>query len=54
MPLVGQPYRLFIVPHDDVTEFYIKQIVERIRTRLKEMYKRFMVDREPENQEEKK
>ncbi len=39
----------FIVPHDDVTEFYIKQEVERIRTRLKEMYKIFMGDREPEN-----
>lgn len=43
----------FIVPHDDVTEFYIKQEVERIRIRLKEMYKRFMGDREPENLEGK-
>ena len=39
----------FIEPHDDITEFYIKQEVERIRTRLKEMYKRFMGDREPES-----
>lgn len=43
----------FIVPHDDVTEFYIKQEVERIRTRLKEMYKIFMGDREPESLEGK-
>lgn len=41
----------FIEPHDDITEFYIKQEVERIRTRLKEMYKRFMGDREPESLE---
>ncbi len=39
----------FIIPHENISEKYIQQEVERIRTRLKEMYKIFMGDREPEN-----
>ena len=39
----------FIIPHENISEEYIQQEVERIRIRLKEMYKRFMGDREPEN-----
>jgi len=39
----------FIVPHDDVTEEYIQQELQRVRSRLKEMYIRFMGDKEPEN-----
>jgi len=39
----------FIIPHENISEEYIQQEVERIRTRLKEMYKIFMGDREPEN-----
>ena len=43
----------FIIPHENVSEEYIQQEVERIRTRLKEMYKIFMGDREPESLEGK-
>jgi putative phosphoribosyl transferase len=39
----------FIVPHEDVSENYIQQELQRIRTRLKEMYTKFMGDKEPEN-----
>lgn len=39
----------FIVPHPDVTEEYIQQEVQRIRSRLKEMYAKFMGDQEPES-----
>lgn len=39
----------FVIPHENVTEEYIREEVQRIRTRLKEMYTRFMDDREPEN-----
>ena len=39
----------FIVPHDDVTEEYFQQELQRVRSRLKEMYIRFMGDKEPEN-----
>ena len=39
----------FIVPHDDVTEEYIQQELQRARSRLKEMHIRFMGDKEPEN-----
>ena len=39
----------FIVPHDNVTEEYIEQELQRGRSRLKEMYIRFMGDKEPEN-----
>jgi putative phosphoribosyl transferase len=39
----------FIVPHDDVTDEYIEREVQRVRSRLKEMYVRFMGDKEPEN-----
>ena len=39
----------FIVPHDGVTDEYIKQEVLKVRSRLKEMFIRFMGDKEPEN-----
>ena len=39
----------FIIPHENVSEEYIQQEVEKIHTRLKETYKIFMGDREPEN-----
>lgn len=43
----------FVVPHDDVSDNYIEEELKRVRIRLKEMYKRFMGDREPENLEGK-
>ena len=43
----------FIIPHENISEEYIQQEVERIRTRLKEMYKIFMGVREPESLEGK-
>jgi predicted phosphoribosyltransferase len=39
----------FIVPHDNVTDEYIEKELQRIRRRLKEMYTKFMGDKEPEN-----
>lgn len=39
----------FIVPHENVTEKYIEQELLRVRKRLKQMYTRFMGDKEPEN-----
>ena len=39
----------FIVPHEDVTNEYIEQEVLKVRNRLKEMYVRFMGDKEPED-----
>ncbi|HVM86982.1 MAG TPA: phosphoribosyltransferase family protein [Puia sp.] len=39
----------FIIPHNDVSELYIQTEVKKIRQRLKEMYKKFMGDKEPEN-----
>jgi len=43
----------FVIPHENVTEEYIEQELLRIRSRLKEMYKSFMGDKEPENLEGK-
>ena len=43
----------FIIPHQHVSEEYIQQEVAKVRLRLKEMYKRFMGDKEPENLEGK-
>ncbi|MGZ8559068.1 MAG: phosphoribosyltransferase [Chitinophagaceae bacterium] len=43
----------FVVPHDDVSQEYIEQELQRVRFRLKEMYKRFMGDKEPEKLEGK-
>lgn len=37
----------FVVPHDDVSEEYIEDEVHKIKSRLKEMYKNFMGDKEP-------
>jgi putative phosphoribosyl transferase len=39
----------FVVPHANVSDLYIREEVKRIRERLKEMYKKFMGDAEPEN-----
>ena len=43
----------FIIPHENVSKEYVDQEVQRIRSRLKEMHKRFMGDAEPENLEGK-
>lgn len=43
----------YIVPHENVTDAYIDKETNRIRTRLREMYKKFMGDREPENLKDK-
>ena len=37
----------FIVPHPDVTGKYVEQEVQRVRNRLKEMYTRFISDKDP-------
>ncbi len=39
----------FIVPDNDVSQEYIEQELKRVRKRLKEMYIRFMGDKEPES-----
>jgi predicted phosphoribosyltransferase len=43
----------FIIPHQDVSDEYIELELQQVRTRLKEMYKRFMGDKEPESLEGK-
>jgi len=43
----------FIVPHDDVSDEYIEEELQRVRIRLKEMYRRFMGNKEPESLEGK-
>jgi predicted phosphoribosyltransferase len=43
----------FIIPHENVSEDYIEQELQKVRSRLKEMYKRFMGEKEPENLEGK-
>lgn len=43
----------FVEPHADVTEEYVEQEVQRVRNRLKEMYSKFMDDKEPANLEGK-
>ncbi len=43
----------FIIPHQNVSEQYIYEEVEKIRFRLKEMYKKFIGDSVPENLEGK-
>ena len=43
----------FIIPDENVSEEYIQQELKNIRRRMKEMYKRFMGDKEPENLEGK-
>lgn len=44
---------MFVIPHGDVTDFYIQQQVQTIRTRLQHMQKKFLGDREPERIEGK-
>lgn len=43
----------FIIPHENVSPQYIEQELFRIRARLREMYRRFMGDNEPEKLEGK-
>lgn len=43
----------FIIPHEDIPEEYIQHEITAIRTRLKQMYKRFMGEREPQKLEGK-
>lgn len=43
----------FVTPHENVSEEYIQQELKDIRTRLKEMYERFMGDEVPETLEGK-
>jgi putative phosphoribosyl transferase len=40
---------MFVIPHENVTDFYIQKQVEKIRLRLQEMQERFMGEKEPEN-----
>lgn len=44
---------MFVIPHEDVTDFYVQQQVEKIRSRLQQMQKKFLGEREPENIEGK-
>ncbi|HET9746771.1 MAG TPA: phosphoribosyltransferase family protein [Chitinophagaceae bacterium] len=39
----------FIIPHEYVTAQYIRKELVQIRNKLREMYKKFMGDREPES-----
>jgi predicted phosphoribosyltransferase len=43
----------FVVPHDDVTEWYVQNETERVRTRLREMKEKFLAGREPEEIKDK-
>jgi predicted phosphoribosyltransferase len=39
----------FIIPHENVSQEYIKTELQLVRKRLKEMYSKFMGNRKPEN-----
>jgi putative phosphoribosyl transferase len=39
----------FVIPHNNVSNEYVEEELQRIRSRLKEMYTRFMGDKESEN-----
>jgi len=39
----------FVIPHRGVSQFYIDREIKTIRERLKEMYRKFMGDKEPES-----
>ena len=43
----------FVLPHQDVTEFYVESQIKMIRSRLSEMQKKFMGTRQPEDLEGK-
>ncbi len=43
----------FILPHENVSDEYIEQELKKVRQRLKEMYSRFMGDKEPASLEGK-
>jgi len=43
----------FIVPHEEVSDEYIQEELKKIRSRLKEMHRKFMGDKEPESLEGK-
>ena len=42
-----------LIPHEEVSQSYIDKETERIRHRLREMYKKFMGDKEPEKLNDK-
>ncbi|MBS1914724.1 MAG: phosphoribosyltransferase [Bacteroidetes bacterium] len=39
----------FIIPHEDVSEEYVEEETRKIRSRLREMYQRFMGGKHPQN-----
>jgi predicted phosphoribosyltransferase len=39
----------FVIPHENVSKKYIEEELQKIRIRLREMYNRFMGDKEPES-----
>ncbi len=43
----------FIIPHPEASQEYIDDEIERIRKKLREMYHKFMGDKEPENLQDK-
>ncbi len=43
----------FIIPHPEASQEYIEDEIERIRKKLREMYHKFMGDKEPENLQDK-
>lgn len=43
----------FVIPHENVTDEYIRDEVERVQDKLKEMYVKFMGEEKPENLEGK-
>lgn len=43
----------FVIPHENVSEEYIQRELKDIHLRLREMYRRFMGDKEPESLEGK-
>jgi putative phosphoribosyl transferase len=43
----------FIIPHKEVSAQYVEQEVKKIRTRLKEMYRKFVGDKVPTNLKDK-
>lgn len=43
----------FVVPHAEVTDLYITSQIQKVRSKLLEMKKKFMGDREPEELEGK-
>lgn len=40
---------MFVIPHENVSDFYIQKQAEKIRSRLQQMRVKFLGDREPES-----